>query len=99
MEQWEIAANNHAKKEYGVIDSDIKLAFKAGAEWQEKRYIDVLKAIAKWPGNRTDQQLMTATGPNDASYRGSIVATMRQIAVDVILKYDPYFNPILPEQP
>lgn len=71
----------------------VKNTFKAGAEWQKEKLMDVLKAIAKWPGNLSDSKLLSRTGPNDAALRGNMVVTMRQIAIDVITKFEPDFKP------
>lgn len=80
-------------QEQKTVTKIIFRSFKAGAEWQKEQLIDVLKAIAKWPGNLSDSNLLSRTGPNDAALRGNMVVTMRQIAIDVITKFEPDFKP------
>jgi hypothetical protein len=68
-------------------------AFKAGAKYREEQFLQVLKAIACWPGNLSDEQLTTKTGPNDVVLQGEMILTMRGIAIDVIKKFQPDYKP------
>ena len=88
--------STHAKSPVGSILYIFKVtAFKSGAKWQQEQCKDLLnslKTIAAWAGNLPDHCLNTATGPNDARYRGGMVISMRQIAVDAIKKIDPEYK-------
>ena len=42
--------------------------------------VEALEAIKGLAGNLPDEQLETATGPNDARYRGGMVVSAREIA-------------------
>src|SRR5574341_586423 len=96
----EQAANNYmpfatSEEDNRYIRSHQK-SFKAGAEWQkeqDKQLLELLKAIAQWPGNLPDKILQAATGPNDAALRGGIICDMRDIAVEAIRRYEPDYTP------
>lgn len=66
--------------------------FKAGyreRSFEVQELINALAAIANWPGNISDEILRSRTGANDASYRGEMVITMREMAKQIINKYNP----------
>jgi hypothetical protein len=97
MESVETAAFNYVpdiltrnKKLLEDIKAD---AFKAGAKFREEQFLNVLKAIAGWAGNLPDERLTTKTGPNDAAARGEMIVSMRQIAIEVIRKFQPDYKP------
>lgn len=74
----------------------IKEAFKAGAEWQKEQcaqLLTLLKGIAEWPGNISDEVLQAATGPNDAALRGGLICDMRDIALEAIRRFEPDYIP------
>lgn len=57
-------------------------------ESEKAQLLDGLKAIAKWPGNLSDERYTSPTGPKDAALRGSMVVTMRELANYYIKLFD-----------
>lgn len=91
----EQAAIAHAKMCYpgmGAYYSADKDGFQAGAEWQKEQLLPVLKTIAGWAGNLSDERLTSKTGP--ASFRGQLIVSMRQIAIEAIRKFEPEYQPL-----
>lgn len=89
----EQAAKAHSEGWIVPTYAALRGSFKAGAEWQQKYLLAGFKAIAGWPGNLPDNRLTSKTGPNDAALRGEMVVTMRQIAIDIIKKFEPDYEP------
>ena len=66
--------------------------FKIGAEYQKTQFLSILKAIAGWAGNLPDDRLTSKTGANDASFRGQMLVSMRQLAITAIKKFEPDYE-------
>jgi len=67
--------------------NDYKAGFRERDE-EVGELINTLHAIASWPGNISDEILRSRTGANDASYRGEMVITMRDLANKTLNKYN-----------
>ena len=70
-----------------------KAAYVRGAEQAIEPLISALKQIAEWAGNIPDSRLESATGPNDAKYRGGLVVNMRYLAKVAVQQIEPDWEP------
>jgi len=63
------------------------------SEAEFNRLIHLLKGIAQWPGNVSNEHLQSKTGANDAAYRGGLICDMRDIAIEAIRIVEPDYKP------